>query len=75
MDRSLGARPACYVDVYIDGVIVFNSAHPEAGLFDVNTMRPESVEAIEVYSSAAQIPARFNRSSGGCGVMLIWTRI
>ena len=29
---------------------------------------------IEVYSSAAQVPVKYNRTSGGCGVMLIWTR-
>ena len=36
---------------------------------------PAQIEAIEVYTSAAQIPAQFNKTSNGCGVMVIWTRI
>ena len=74
-DFNAGARPACYMDVYIDGVIAFDSTHPENGLFDVNTIPPSQIEGIEVYTSAAQIPARFNRTANGCGVMVIWTRI
>jgi carboxypeptidase family protein/TonB-dependent receptor-like protein len=74
-DFNAGARPACYMDVYIDGVLAFDSTHPENGLFDVNTIPPSQIEGIEVYTSAAQIPARFNRTANGCGVMVIWTRI
>lgn len=73
-DRAAGARPACFMDVYIDGALVFDSKHPENGLFDVNTVPPEHIAGIEVYSSAAQIPAKYNRTGGGCGVLLIWTR-
>ena len=73
-DRAAGARPACFMDVYIDGALVFDSKHPENGLFDVNTIPPEHIAGIEVYSSAAQIPAKYNRTGGGCGVLLIWTR-
>jgi hypothetical protein len=74
-DWSAGARPACYMDVYVDGAMVFNSKYPENGLFDVNQLRPEMIEGIEVFPSASQVPAQYNRSAGGCGVMLIWTRI
>ena len=73
-DRAAGARPACYMDVYVDGMIVFDSRHPEGGLFDVNTFQPEHIAAIEVYTSAAQIPVKYNRTAAGCGVLLIWTR-
>jgi hypothetical protein len=73
-DRSAGAGHACYLDVYIDGVKVFNSAQPGNGLFDVNSLSLRSIVGIEVYTSASQIPAKYNQSSGGCGVMLIWTR-
>jgi carboxypeptidase family protein len=73
-DVAAGARPACFLDVYLDGAMVFDSRHPENGLFDVNTVPPEHIAAIEVYTSGAQLPAKYNRTGGGCGVLLIWTR-
>jgi hypothetical protein len=74
-DRAAGARSACFMDVYLDGVLVYQDANRQEGLFDVNSIDLTQIEAIEVYSSAAQIPVQFNRTSGGCGVMIIWTRI
>jgi len=73
-DSIAGARPGCFMDVYVDGAMVFNSSNPQFGLFDVNSIPPEHIAGIEVYTSAAQIPARYNRTSAGCGVLLIWTR-
>ena len=73
-DSAAGARGACYMDVYVDGAMVFDSRTPQHGLFDVNTIPPEHIAGIEVYTSAAQIPARYNRTAAGCGVVLIWTR-
>lgn len=73
-DWAAGARPACYMDVYIDGALAFDSRHPENGLFDVNTIPPEHISGIEVFTSAGQIPAKYNRTGNGCGVLLIWTR-
>lgn len=73
-DFAAGARPACFMDVYLDGAMVYDSRHPENGLFDVNTVSPEHIAGIEVYASAAQVPAKYNRTGAGCGVLLIWTR-
>jgi hypothetical protein len=73
-DFAAGARPACFMDVYLDGALVFDSRHPRNGLFDVNLVPPEHIAGIEVYTSAAQVPAKYNRTGGGCGVLLIWTR-
>ena len=73
-DSMAGARPACFMDVYLDGAMVFNSSNPQFGLFDANSIPPEHIAGIEVYTSVAQIPARYNRTSAGCGVLLIWTR-
>jgi len=73
-DFSAGARPACYMDVYVDGVMVFDSRYPGNGLFDINTISPEHIAGIEVYSSALQVPAKYNRTGSSCGVVLIWTR-
>lgn len=73
-DFVAGARPACYMDVYLDGAMVFDSRNIENGLFDVNSIPPEHIGGIEVYSSAAQVPAKYNRTGAACGVVLIWTR-
>jgi hypothetical protein len=73
-DVAAGARPACFVDVYLDGALVFDSRQARLGLFDINTIPPEHIAGIEVYTSAAQIPAKYNRTGNGCGVVLIWTR-
>lgn len=73
-DRNAGAPPACYMDVYLDGALVFNSSQPSSGLFDVNSLQPEMLEGIEVYTSASQVPAQYNRTAHGCGVILLWTR-
>ncbi|MBK9977878.1 MAG: hypothetical protein IPP20_08100 [Gemmatimonadetes bacterium] len=43
-------------------------------LHDVNSIPPEQIESIEAYAGASQVPAQFNRTSGGCGVLVIWTR-
>lgn len=74
-DRAAGAGVACYMDVYLDGVLVYDSASRKTPLFDLNRVDLGEIEAIEVYTSAAQVPARFNRTSGGCGVIVLWTRI
>ncbi len=73
-DFAAGARPACFMDVYLDGALVFDSRHPGNGLFNVNAVQPEHISGIEVYVSAAQVPAKYNRTGNGCGVLLIWTR-
>lgn len=79
-DIAAGARPACYMDVYLDGALVYNSKASSSGpgtgipLFDLNSISPEQIESVEVYSSASQVPAQFNRTSGGCGVLVIWLR-
>lgn len=73
-DVAAGARPACFMDVYLDGALVFDGRYPGNGLFDVNTVPPDHIAGIEVYTSPAQTPAKYNRTGGGCGVLLIWTR-
>jgi hypothetical protein len=74
-DIARGAKGACYMDVYLDGILVFDSKQAANGLFDVNSIPPEQIEGIEVYTSASQIPVQYNKTSNGCGVLIIWTRI
>lgn len=58
----------------MDGALVFNGSVPGADPFDLNSVSPSSIEAIEVYASAAQMPAMLNRPAKGCGAIMIWTR-
>ena len=71
-----GMRPPCYMDVYVDGVAAYQfGVEPPLPLFDVNSVPPESIQGIEVYTGAAQTPAKYgNRFGSGCGAILVWTR-
>ena len=44
--------------------------------FDPEVLPPNTIEAIEVYSSAPTVPAQFRGPLGmeGCGAIVIWTR-
>jgi Carboxypeptidase regulatory-like domain/TonB-dependent Receptor Plug Domain len=54
--------------VWIDGVRL-----PQAEIDDVAA--PDDIAGMEVYASVAGVPAQFmDRSNGGCGTILIWTR-
>jgi hypothetical protein len=72
-DRRRGARPACYTQVFLDGVRVFTPGDSQP-LFDVNSLNPSAIEAIEYYRSSAETPAKYSSPSASCGTLLIWTR-
>jgi hypothetical protein len=73
-DIARGAkRGVCYMAVMIDGVTVFSGNSGET-LFDINSLQPNSIAAIEVYSGGATIPAKYNGTKAACGLVLIWTR-
>jgi hypothetical protein len=72
--------PPCYASVYVDGTVVFTSgqerqtaSRAEDVLFDINSIEPTHISAIEFYS-AAQTPSQYNRTGSSCGVLLIWTK-
>jgi hypothetical protein len=35
----------------------------------------QSIEAVEVYSGAAELPVEFNRLGADCGIVALWTRV
>jgi hypothetical protein len=72
LELSMGAKPACYSQVYLNGSSVYKrSTDP---LFDINTLSPDAIEAIEFYSSLALTPARYVDPNMPCGVVVIWNR-
>ncbi|MBL0939454.1 MAG: carboxypeptidase-like regulatory domain-containing protein [Gemmatimonadaceae bacterium] len=73
VDIRRGAKPACYMRVYVDGVLHYNSQAGES-LFDVTNYNGPQIVAAEVYT-AAQLPAEFNRmGAASCGAVLLWTK-
>lgn len=71
--RRLGARPACYVDVYVDGALMYAGRRAEP-LFEANSISPALLEGVEFYAGTAQAPVKYGRTGSPCGVLLLWTR-
>ncbi len=64
---------ACYSAVVLDGVWVY-SGLPGQPLFNINGIPAESVRAVEIYRSTAEIPAEFNKTGNFCGLVVIWLK-
>lgn len=77
---QLELRLGCAPSVYVDGHLMnraqnrwSDSARSEA-YSAVNFVHPSSVEVIEVYRGASEVPGQFGGSTGMCGAIVIWTR-
>ena len=68
-DARMGAKPACYAHVYVDGIRV-----SPPGLFDVNSVNVDQIEAMEYYAGPATTPLRYAAGDAICGVLVIWLR-
>ena len=54
---------------YLDGAPFDNSQN------DLDQMiRPDDIEAVEVYKSASEVPVQFQGQNGSCGTILVWTK-
>ena len=72
MPSALGEEPipagVCVLTVFVDDVMMPTP-------FDLDLLpSPRDLQAIEVYSGSATIPAQYNGLNRGCGVMLVWTK-
>lgn len=64
----------CYPTVAVDGGIVRRGGPgAEVGTWD-RVVHPDEVEAIEVYSGGAGLPAFAAGNTSPCGAIVIWTR-
>jgi hypothetical protein len=77
--RDCSARPpqivpACYLSVYLDGALHY-SIDMKVVPPDLSKLNPLTLEAAEIYVSAAEIPAEYNATGSACGVILLWTRV
>ncbi len=73
MDRRRGAPPACYSQVFVDGVRVF-IPEPNRPLFNINSIITRTVHAVEFYSGSAETPAEFTSNGAQCGTLILWTK-
>jgi hypothetical protein len=69
-----GRQDVCLPKVYLDGNLMFMEAPGSNGPTLNDMVQPEQIEAVEMYSSPAQIPPQYGGSDAACGVILIWTR-
>lgn len=77
--RLINRRTQCAPQVYLDGVPIthFSAGDPEGpakAAAAVNLVNPASVETIEIYKGASELPGEFGGSTGECGVIAIWTK-
>jgi hypothetical protein len=57
----------CEMLVFVDGI-------QQQQLDGIDDIQMESVEAIEVYRGAGEIPAEYKVMNATCGVVVVWTR-
>ena len=67
-------RGDCPYRVFLDGVLVVSDAFKDDANWARDLVRPDDVEAIEVYSRPSEIPVQYGGAQGGCGVVLLWTK-
>ena len=64
--RSSSMQSSCVVQLYVDG-----QPYPNGNLDD---FAPLTLEGVEVYRSASEIPADFRTRNATCGLIALWTR-
>lgn len=69
---QMAQQDICFPLIYLDGSLMRYGPPDDVQLDDV--VKPDMIDGIEVYRSAAEIPPQFNGSGAGCGVIVIWTR-
>lgn len=67
------APSICLAMVLLDGATVYRGMQGEAP-FDVNTIHPGEIAAVEFYAGPSQIPAEYNPTSSTCALIAIWTK-
>jgi len=64
-----GRANGCAVQWYLDGAPYDNSSN------DLDQMiRPDDIQAIEVYKSPSEVPVQYQGQNASCGTVLVWTK-
>jgi hypothetical protein len=73
-DRMRGASPGlCYAAVVVNNVFVYRGDGGDE-LFDLNSLAPNDILAIEVYKGGATMPLEYNATRKTCGLLVIFTK-
>jgi len=73
-DRMRGASPGlCYAAVVVNNVFVYRGDGGDE-LFDLNSIAPNEILAIEVYKGGATMPLEYNATRKTCGLLVIFTK-
>ncbi|MSR07279.1 MAG: hypothetical protein EXR93_09480 [Gemmatimonadetes bacterium] len=62
--------PTQWPRIYLDALLMNMGEQA----FDLNTIPPVDILAIEVYNSVSEIPLQFGGTNAICGVIVIWTK-
>ena len=64
----------CLPAIFVDGFQVQPSGDIRPNVeFDLQSLPPSQILAIEAFRSAAEVPVQYGGGSAACGVILIWT--
>lgn len=73
-DQRRGASSGvCYAAVVLNNVFVYRGNDDEQ-LFDLSSLSPSEILAIEVYRGGATMPLEYNATRKTCGLLVIWTK-
>lgn len=68
-----GYPPACYVQVFVDGVRVFAAGGDEPPV-SIDEWRTSDIEGIEFYAAMQQTPPEYAGFGAICGTLALWLR-
>lgn len=72
-DQARGASTGlCYAAVVVNDVFVYTGDGEE--LFDLNSLAPTDILAVEVYKGGATMPLEYNAMRKTCGLLVIFTK-
>ncbi len=71
--RGTTRNRTCYVAVMIDRTWVYEGRRGELP-FDLSSLNPDIVIAVEYYRGTSYIPAEFSKERNTCGVLVVWTK-
>jgi hypothetical protein len=68
-------HPKCYAEVYLDDALMYTRRTSGASSppFDINSIPPSNIRAIEYYSGADRVPPRYQKMATECGVIVLHT--
>ena len=72
-DNVVPPPPACYSNVYLDRTLLYSGREDEP-LFDLNSISPDRIEAIEFYPAEMMVPVQYMSHNTKCGVIVIHSR-